>query len=247
MGESDILTAFLVRYYLPRERRAAVAYLPAAPADEAELAEAFGEAHCAVPSRGLGRRLVDLADQNARHLLETLRLETFEGAERADDPVYALGRDLGLGAVPRRIACVDISTAQGRDTVGALVWFENGRPRRGEYRTFQLKTVEGQDDFASVHEVMSRYFKRRLDEKKVLPDLLVVDGGRGQLNAALAAAQETGVPALPMASLAKRDEEVYLLPAGERPRLWQGALGRSGGAERRRLQGEPKAQAGEEH
>ena len=219
VSESEVLTAFLVRYYLPRERRAPVAYLPSAPADEAELAEAFGEAHWAVPARGLGRRLVDLADQNARHLLETLRLETFEGAERADDPVYALGRDLGLATVPRRMACVDISTAQGRDTVGALVWFENGRPKRSEYRTFKLKTVEGQDDFASMHEVLSRYFKRRLDEKKALPDLLVVDGGRGQLNAALAAAQETAVPALAMASLAKRDEEVYLPERAEPLRL----------------------------
>jgi len=219
VSESEVLTAFVVRYYLPRERRAPVAYLPAMPADEAELAEAFGEAHYAVPARGLGRRLVDLADQNARHLLETLRLETFEGAERAEDPVYSLGRDLGLATVPRRMACIDISTAQGRDTVGAIVWFENGRPKRGEYRTFKLKTVEGQDDFASVHEVLTRWFKRRLDEKKVLPDLLVVDGGRGQLNAALAAAQETAVPSVAMASLAKREEEVYLPDRAEPLRL----------------------------
>jgi len=219
VSESEVLTAFVVRYYLPRERRAPVAYLPSMPADEAELAEAFGEAHYAVPSRGLGRRLADLADQNARHLLETLRLETFEGAERAKDPVYSLGRDLGLAAVPRRMACIDISTAQGRDTVGAIVWFENGRPKRSEYRTFKLKTVEGQDDFASVHEVLTRWFRRRLDEKKVLPDLLVVDGGRGQLNAALAAAQETAVPALTMASLAKREEEIYLPEQSEPLRL----------------------------
>lgn len=219
VSESEVLTAFVVRYYLPRERRAPIAYLPAMPADEAELAEAFGEAHYAVPARGLGRRLVDLADQNARHLLETLRLETFEGAERAEDPVYSLGRDLGLATVPRRMACIDISTAQGRDTVGAIVWFENGRPKRGEYRTFKLKTVEGQDDFASVHEVLTRWFRRRLDEKKVLPDLLVVDGGRGQLNAALAAAQETAVPALAMASLAKKEEEVYLPDRAEPLRL----------------------------
>ena len=208
--EGEVLTAFLVRYYLPRERRAPVAFLPCPPADEADLAAAFGEARWAVPQRGLARRLVDLADQNARHLLETLRLETFEGAERADDPVYALGRDLGLAAVPRRMTCVDISTSQGRDTVGALVWFENGRPKRSEYRTFKMKFVEGQDDFASVHEVVSRYLKRRLDEARALPDLFLVDGGRGQLNAALEAAREAGKADLPMASLAKREEEVYL-------------------------------------
>ncbi len=217
--EGDVLTAFLVRFYLPRERRAPVAWLPCPPADEAELAGAFGDARWGVPTRGLARRLVDLADQNARHLLETLRLETFEGAERADDPVYAVGRDLGLAAVPRRIACVDISTAQGRDTVGAIVWFENGRPKRGEYRTFKLKTVEGQDDFASMHEVLTRYFRRRLDEKKPLPELLLVDGGRGQLNAALSAVQETGATGPALASLAKRDEEVYLPDRPEPLRL----------------------------
>jgi excinuclease ABC subunit C len=210
VAESDILTAFLVRFYLPRERRAPVAYLPCPPADEVELAEAFGGERWAVPARGLFRRLVDLADQNARHLLETLRLETFEGAERAEDPVYSVGRDLGLAAVPRRMACVDISTAQGRDTVGAIVWFENGRPKRSEYRLFKLKTVEGQDDFASVHEVVSRWLRRRLEESRPLPDLMLVDGGRGQLNAALAAAREAGAADLPAASLAKREEEVYL-------------------------------------
>lgn len=217
--EGDVLTAFLVRYYLPRERRAPVAFLPCPPADEADLVAAFGEARWAVPQRGLARRLVDLADQNARHLLETLRLETFEGAERAEDPVYAVGRDLGLAAVPRRMTCVDISTSQGRDTVGALVWFENGRPKRNEYRTFKMKFVEGQDDFASVREVVSRYLKRRLDESRELPDLFLVDGGRGQLNAALEAAREAGKADLPMASLAKREEEVYLPDRPEPLRL----------------------------
>ena len=218
--ESEILTAFLVRTYLAGERRASVAYLPCPPADEAALAEAFGGARWAVPTRGTARRLADLADQNARHLLETLRLETFEGTERAEDPVYALGRDLGLAAVPRRMACVDISTAQGRDTVGAIVWFENGRPRRSGYRTFKIKLVEGQDDFASLGEVVTRWLKRRSDEGRPLPELLLVDGGRGQLNAALAAAQGLGLSEkLAFASLAKRDEEVYLPSRGEPLRL----------------------------
>jgi len=218
--ENEILTAFLVRTYLAGDRRAPVAYLPCPPADEAALAEAFGDARWAIPSRGTARRLTDLADQNARHLLETLRLETFEGAERAEDPVYALGRDLGLAAVPRRMACVDISTAQGRDTVGAIVWFENGRPRRSEYRTFKVKLVEGQDDFASLTEVVTRWLKRRSDEGRQLPELLLVDGGRGQLNAALAAAGGLGLSEqLAFASLAKRDEEVYLPSRAEPLRL----------------------------
>lgn len=217
--EGDVLTAFLVRYYLPRPWRARLAVLPCPPADEDALREAFGDAQYAVPQRGLYRRLADLADQNAIHLLETLRLETFEGAERAEDPVYALGRDLGLAAVPRALVCADISTAQGRDTVGSTVWFENGRPKRGEYRTYRMKTIEGQDDFASMKEMVGRFLARRLVEAKPLPDLFVVDGGKGQLNAALQAAQQAGVTALPFASLAKRDEAVFLPGRSEPLRL----------------------------
>jgi excinuclease ABC subunit C len=218
-GEGEILTAFLVQSYLALPSRARAVLLPAPPADEEALAEALGETRLAVPQRGIGRRLADLADQNAIHLLETLRLETFEGAERAEDPVYAVGRDLGLALVPRRLVCADISTAQGRDTVGSIVWFENGRPRRGEYRTFKMKTVEGQDDFASMQEMVGRYLRRRLEEAKPLPDLLLVDGGRGQLNAAIEAARAAGAERVALASLAKRDEEVYLPDRAEPLRL----------------------------
>jgi excinuclease ABC subunit C len=218
-SEGEILTAFLVRSYLALPSRARAVLLPAPPADEEALAEALGETRYAVPQRGIGRRLADLADQNAIHLLETLRLETFEGAERAEDPVYAVGRDLGLALVPRRLVCADISTAQGRDTVGSIVWFENGRPRRSEYHTFKMKTVEGQDDFASMGEMVGRYLRRRLEESKPLPDLLLVDGGRGQLNAALEAARAAGAEKIALASLAKRDEEVYLPDRPEPLRL----------------------------
>ncbi len=219
VGEGDVLTTFLVRYYLPRAWRARMAVLPCPPADEEALHAAFGDAQFAVPQRGLFKRLADLADQNARHLLETLRLESLESEERADDPVYAVGRDLGLSAVPRNLVCADISTAQGRDTVGSIVWFENGRPKRAEYRTYKMKTVEGQDDFASMQEMVGRYLTRRVSESKPLPDLFVVDGGRGQLNAALAAAQAAGVTGLPFASLAKKEEDVYVPERPEPLRL----------------------------
>jgi len=219
VAEGEVLTTFLVRYYLPRAWRARMAVLPCAPADEDALRGAFGDAQFAVPLRGLFKRLADLADQNARHLLETLRLESLESEERADDPVYAVGRDLGLSAVPRNLVCADISTAQGRDTVGSIVWFENGRAKRSEYRTYKMKTVEGQDDFASMQEMVGRYLTRRVTEGKTLPDLFVVDGGRGQLNAALAAAQAAGVTGLPFASLAKKEEEVYVPERAEPLRL----------------------------
>jgi excinuclease ABC subunit C len=216
--EGEVLTQFLVRYYLPNTWRARVAMLPAVPADAAALEQAFGGAQFAVPTRGLYKRLTDLADQNAIHLLETLRLESLEEEERADDPVYALGRDLGLNAMPRSLICADISTAQGKDTVGSIVWFENGRPKRSEYRTYKMKTVEGQDDFASMAEMTGRYFTRRIAEQKPVPDLVVIDGGKGQLSAALTAGRAAGAT-MPFVSLAKKEEEIYLPEKNEPLRL----------------------------
>ena len=137
-------------------------------------------------------------------------IESFDIEERAADPVYDLGRDLGLAAVPRSLVCVDISTNQGRDTVGSLVWFEAGRPKKAEYRRFRIKGPGQQDDFAAVHEVVTRFLRRRLEEQQPLPDLMVVDGGKGQLGAALEAARRVGCDQLPIVSLAKREEEVFL-------------------------------------
>ncbi len=136
---------------------------------------------------------MDLAEQNARHLLEEFRLAGLEADERAADPVYELQRELGLSKVPRGLVCFDISTAQGTDNVASIVWFENGRPKRAEYRKLKIQTVEGTDDFASMREVVTRYFRRRVDEKKPLPDLVVVDGGKGQLGVAREALDALGL------------------------------------------------------
>ena len=117
------------------------------------------------------------------------------------------------------LVCFDISHAQGTDTVASCVWFQNGRPYRAEYRKFKVKTVEGIDDFASMHEVVTRYFTRRLEEEKPLPDLVVIDGGKGQLNAAHAALEALGLGAMPIISLAKREEEIFVLGRTESLRL----------------------------
>ena len=130
-----------------------------------------------------------------------------------------MGRDLGLAEVPRSFVCIDISTNQGRDTVGSLVWFEAGRPRKADYRRFKIRGPGQQDDFAAVHEVVTRFLQRRLQEDKPLPDLVVIDGGKGQLGAALDAARALGQEALPIASLAKRDEEIFLPGRSESLRL----------------------------
>jgi excinuclease ABC subunit C len=156
------------------------------------------------------RALVDLAEQNARHLLEEFKLAALEADERASDPVYELQRELGLPRVPRSLACFDISHSQGKDTVASSVWFENGRAKRSEYRKFTIRDTAGIDDFKSMHEVVHRFLRRRRDEEKPLPDLVVIDGGKGQLNAALAALEALDLTGQPIVSLAKREEEVFV-------------------------------------
>jgi excinuclease ABC subunit C len=208
-SEGAVLAAFLVRCYLPLEVRARKVLLPFPPEDLESLGQLAPDVAWHVPQRGTNVKLAELADQNARYLLDGLKIESFDIDERAADPVFALGRDLGLAAVPRSLVCIDISTNQGRDTVGSLVWFEGGRPKKAEYRRFRIRGAP-QDDFAAVQEVVSRYVGRRIAEAKALPDLMVIDGGKGQLGAALDALRALGQEQLPVASLAKREEEVYL-------------------------------------
>ncbi|MEO8139658.1 MAG: helix-hairpin-helix domain-containing protein, partial [Gemmatimonadota bacterium] len=217
--DEQILNFLLVRSYVPIPDRVRRLILPFPPADVDLLQELMPETEWNVPQRGTARRWLDLADQNARHLMESLRIESFETDERSGDPVYALGRDLGLNTVPRSMICVDISTNQGRDTVGSLVWFEAGRPRKAEYRKFKIKGAGQQDDYAAIHEVITRYLTRRRDEKKPLPDLIVIDGGKGQLSAARDAATALGLADLPMVSLAKKEEEIFFPGRSESLRL----------------------------
>jgi excinuclease ABC subunit C len=214
--DATILDTWLLGAYRTTEGRVSRVVLPFVPADLGAIEQLFEGSRFAVPQRGVAARWLELADQNARHLLESLRMESFETDERAEDPVYALGREIGLTVVPRTFICVDISTSQGKDTVGSLVTFEAGRPRKAEYRRFRIKGPGQHDDFAAIHEVMSRYIQRRLNESLPLPDLVVIDGGRGQLNAALAALTALGQQHIPLISLAKRDEEIYL-PDREEP------------------------------
>ena len=224
-GEPDgtVLAVYLVGSYLKASARARELLIPF-DFDDRELFEQTlaGEAKVLYPQRGPKRDLLDLAEQNARHLLEEFKLAEQETDERAADPVYELGQQLGLEKLPRSLVCFDNSTAQGKDSVGSIVWFENGRPRRAEYRTMKVKSVDeasGPDDFQSMREVVGRYFRRRLDEKKPLPDLVVVDGGKGQLSAADEALQALGLGSLPLVSLAKRDEEIFMRGRSEPLRL----------------------------
>ncbi len=220
-GESDAaaLSAYLVGGYLPLDEHAPEAILPFASEDPELTQASLDPVRLVVPQRGPKRELVALAEQNARHLLEEALLEGDETTERAGDPVYELQRQLGLQKLPRTLVCFDVSHAQGTDTVASAVWFQNGRPHRAEYRKFKVKSVEGIDDFASMHEVVGRYFARRGEDQKPLPDLVVIDGGRGQLGAAHNALVELGLGEMPMISLAKREEEIFVIGRSESLRL----------------------------
>jgi excinuclease ABC subunit C len=208
-ADDEVLAAYLAGSYIPMTERASEVLLPMDVPDSDVLQEALGRTRLLLPQRGVRRELLDLAEQNARHLLEEAKLAGDEADERAADPVYELGRELGLERIPRSLVCFDISTTQGTDTVASIVWFENGRPRRSEYRTMRIQTVVGTDDFASMHEAVTRYFRRRVDEQRSLPDLVVIDGGKGQLAAASDALDALSLGRLPLISLAKREEEIF--------------------------------------
>jgi excinuclease ABC subunit C len=218
--DTAILSVFLAGTYVPLQERARELLVPFDFEDREPLEESLGgTTKVLVPQRGPRRELVELAQQNARHLLEEMRLANLDGGTRASDPVYELQRELGLQKVPRTMVCFDISTAQGTDTVGSCVAFEHGRPKRSEYRKFKVKTVEGTDDFASMREVVTRYFNRRIEEEKPLPDLIVIDGGKGQLSAAHEALTGLNLGDRPLISLAKREEEVFVWGKSEPIRM----------------------------
>jgi excinuclease ABC subunit C len=223
--DAAALSAYLTRSYVGSTERARELLVPFDFDDREALEGVLAGTKVVAPQRGPKRQLVELANQNARHLLEEFRLASSETEERAADPVYDLQRVLGLQRVPRSLVCFDISHAQGTDTVASLVWFENGRPKRSEYRKFKVATVSGVDDFASMREIVTRYFRRRLDEQAPLPDLVVIDGGKGQLSAAHEALLALGLGQLPLISLAKREEEIFSVGRSESIRLSRRSAG----------------------
>jgi len=154
-----------------------------------------------VPHKGQDKKLVDLANRNAEALLKRKSPENLALEELAEI--------LGLEAPPRRVEGYDISNTGGDESVGSLVVFEDGQPRKNEYRKYKIKSVTGPNDVASLKEVIRRRFTRILEEKNELPDLVLVDGGKGQLKAAASALQALGLESLPVASLAKREEIIF--------------------------------------
>ena len=160
-----------------------------------------------IPQRGIKKKLLTMAEDNARVLLEQRRLQWQHDTDKTSGAVEALARVLDLPRLPERMECFDISHTQGIETVASMVVFEHGRPAKQEYRRFKLKTVQGKpDDFKSMAEIMGRRYGER---DWPAPDLTVIDGGKGQLHAALPLIREAGCEA-PVISLAKRIEEVFV-------------------------------------
>ena len=161
----------------------------------------------AAPLRGDKRSLIDLASQNAKQSF-VQRFRVLEPSQRVIQE--ALADLLLLPELPRRIECFDISHIQGAETVASMVVWEDGAMKKSDYRKFQIRTVQGVDDFASIHEVVTRRYSRLQSESASMPSLVLIDGGLGQLHAAAAALEALGLATQPLASIAKREEILYL-------------------------------------
>lgn len=211
----ELASSFVSRYYLdtddvPREVLLPV-QLSAAESVEAWLTSKRGEeVKVMAPQSGDKVEIVKMAVTNAKLLLDELQLQRAKQADFVPHSVQALQRDLRLPVPPRRIECFDISNIQGSDTVASMVTFVDGSPKKSEYRKFKVRTVEGPDDFASMREVIRRRYQRMLEENTERPDLIMVDGGKGQLSATVAVLKELQLESIPVIGLAKRLEEVYV-------------------------------------
>jgi excinuclease ABC subunit C len=215
----QVFSALLKQLYIDQQYVPRTILVPVDFDDRETLADLLTERtghriELAVPQRGEKRSLVDLAGQNAKQSY-TQRFRVLEPSRKAIQE--ALADVLMLPELPRRIECFDISHIQGAETVASLVVWEDGKMNKQAYRKFQIKTVAGVDDFASMREVVHRRYRRLLDESKPMPSLILVDGGLGQLHAAAEALESLGLTSQPLASIAKKEEVIYLYGNEEEP------------------------------
>ena len=229
--DATVLAGFVQQYYSRATSIPPVVLLPALPDDAADLEGMLtgrrgAAARLRVPQRGEKRELLELASRNATETLAREHARWLADQGKTLAALEELAEALGLAAAPLRIECYDISNLQGAQSVGSMVVFEDGRPRTGEYRRFRIKTVQGPNDYASHQEVLRRRFKRAKSgeegsEEELrwrLPDLVVIDGGKGQLSAAKEVLDELGYDDLAVVGLAKEREEIFL-PDREEPVL----------------------------
>jgi excinuclease ABC subunit C len=209
---ATFFSALLKQLYLDQAYVPKHIYAPVDFPDRALLAEALRERighkiEIAAPQRGDKRSLVDLVCQNAKQSYDQRFRVLQPGIQTMQE---ALQEALMLAEPPERIECFDISHIQGAETVASMVVWEKGAMKKADYRKFQVKTVSGVDDFASMREIIHRRYKRLQEDKKPMPSLVLIDGGLGQLHAAAEALHEIGLTTQPLASIAKREEIIYV-------------------------------------
>ena len=227
LDDAHLVASFLLELAMERgEDIPREILVPLMPDDADTLAELLSEVRgggrvdIRVPQRGEKRAFLETVRENAAQAFQQHKLKRAKDFNARSQSLHELQEALGLAEAPLRIECYDISTLQGTNSVASMVVMEDALPRRSEYRRFKIRGVEGQDDFAMMHEVITRRFRRFLEsaEKPIAergrfaypPNLVIIDGGKGQLNAAVRALDELGVEGVEVCSLAKRLEEVFL-------------------------------------
>jgi excinuclease ABC subunit C len=187
-----------------------------------------------VPRRGPKKQLVDTVIENARQSLEQLRIKSLAVTRDMKPALEEIQQELGLPGLPSRIEGYDISNIQGTSAVGSMVVMEEGKPKPAHYRRFRINTIPGADDYGMLQEVLRRRFHRAAVSSPVdsgsnwtiMPDLVLIDGGKGQLNAALSVMKELGLDKIPVAGLAKENEEIFIPGRSDPIRLPGNSSGR---------------------
>ncbi|MEX2190546.1 MAG: excinuclease ABC subunit UvrC [Bacteroidota bacterium] len=219
--EGQLLEALIERYYLEADDLPGELVL-SAPVESESLIRSWLESRTQhpvrieVPKAGEKAKLVAMVRNNAALLLGELELQRMKRGDFVPHAVKALQKDIRMAVPPRRIECFDISNIQGSDAVASMVVFVDGKPKKSEYRKFKIRTVRGPDDFASMQEVIERRYTRVVEQDLPRPDLIMVDGGKGQLSSAVEILNRLGLETIPVIGLAKRLEEVFL-PAESEP------------------------------
>jgi excinuclease ABC subunit C len=216
---AEFFSSLLKQLYLNDPYVPAFIHVPVEFEERAVLEELLSErrgrkVEINTPQRGQKRAMIDLVESNAKHSFEQ-RFRVMKPSSKAIQE--ALRDALGLEKAPRRIECFDISHIQGTDKVASMVVWEDGRMKKSDYRKFVIRTVEGNDDFASMREVISRRYGRLKEENLPRPGLVLVDGGLGQLHAAAEALEALGITDQPLASIAKREEWIYVYGQEDEP------------------------------
>lgn len=205
----EVLAAFIKLYYAEKEDLPDEILLPQEPSEYEEL-NLWLRSRLALPQRGEKSKLLAMAKRNAFHLIEDRKLAHIRRANRTVFPIQELKEKLALPRLPRKMVCMDISTIQGTDTVSSAVFFENGKPKKKSWRHFIIRSLDSQNDYAALQETLSRFLDETQKNEAMLPDLIIIDGGKGQLAACKEILDGSKHPDIPIISLAKRAEEIFV-------------------------------------